>query len=78
MQKNGFKEFSWFAHLSFYLYAKNSKILDEGSIHMMKKEALFWEKREDGKIQCLLCPVGCVIADGKMGVCLGRKNEGGN
>jgi len=44
---------------------------------MMKKEALFWEKREDGKIQCLLCPVGCVIADGKMGVCLGRKNEGG-
>jgi len=43
----------------------------------MKKEALFWEKREDGKIQCLLCPVGCVIAEGKMGVCMGRKNEGG-
>jgi len=43
----------------------------------MKKEALFWEKREDGKIQCLLCPVGCVIAEGKVGVCMGRKNEGG-
>ncbi|MGB2981179.1 MAG: AmmeMemoRadiSam system radical SAM enzyme [Candidatus Zixiibacteriota bacterium] len=45
---------------------------------MAKKEALFWEKREDGKIQCLLCPVGCVIAEGKAGVCMGRKNEGGN
>jgi pyruvate formate lyase activating enzyme len=47
------------------------------NINSMKKEALFWEKREDGKIQCLLCPVGCVIADGKIGVCMGRKNEGG-
>ena len=44
---------------------------------MTKKIALHWEKREDGKIQCLLCPVGCVIADGKLGVCMGRKNEGG-
>lgn len=44
---------------------------------MAKREALFWEKREDGKTQCLLCPVGCVIADGKVGVCMGRKNEGG-
>jgi pyruvate formate lyase activating enzyme len=44
---------------------------------MMKKEAAFWEKRDDGRIQCLLCPVGCVIADGKVGVCMGRKNEGG-
>ena len=46
-------------------------------MYMIKKEALFWEKREDGKIQCLLCPVGCVMADGKVGVCMGRKNEGG-
>ena len=44
---------------------------------MIKKEALFWEKRGDGRIQCLLCPVGCVIAEGKIGVCMGRKNEGG-
>jgi pyruvate formate lyase activating enzyme len=44
---------------------------------MIKKEALYWEKREDGKIQCLLCPVGCVIADGNTGVCLGKKNEDG-
>ena len=44
---------------------------------MIKKKALFWEKRGDGKIQCLLCPVGCVIGEGKIGVCMGRKNEGG-
>jgi pyruvate formate lyase activating enzyme len=44
---------------------------------VVKKEALFWERREDGRIQCLLCPVGCVIAEGKVGVCMGRKNEGG-
>jgi pyruvate formate lyase activating enzyme len=43
---------------------------------MPKKEALFWEKKEE-KIQCLLCPVGCLIADRKIGVCMGRKNEQG-
>ncbi len=50
---------------------------NDSSIYMIRKEALFWEKREDGKIQCLLCPVGCLIGDGKVGVCMGRKNEGG-
>ncbi len=43
----------------------------------MNKKALFWEKKDDGRIQCLLCPVGCLIADGKIGVCMGRKNEQG-
>jgi pyruvate formate lyase activating enzyme len=43
---------------------------------MAKKEALFWEKKEE-RIQCLLCPVACLIADGKTGVCMGRKNEQG-
>ena len=43
----------------------------------MVKQALFWEKRENGKIKCDLCPVGCVIAQGKVGVCLGRQNRDG-
>lgn len=43
----------------------------------MAKQALFWEKREDGKIKCELCPVGCVIAEGKIGVCMGRQNKDG-
>ena len=43
----------------------------------MLKEALYWERRGDGKIHCLLCPVSCIIAEGKVGVCLGRKNQNG-
>ncbi|MGB2697418.1 MAG: AmmeMemoRadiSam system radical SAM enzyme [Candidatus Zixiibacteriota bacterium] len=43
----------------------------------MLKKALFWEKRDDGKIKCELCPVGCVIAEGKIGVCMGRQNNDG-
>ena len=43
----------------------------------MLKQASFWEKRDDGKIICELCPVGCVIADSKVGVCMGRENKDG-
>jgi pyruvate formate lyase activating enzyme len=46
---------------------------EEGQEH----EARYWEKQPDGRIHCLLCPVGCVIADGKKGVCLGRSNRDG-
>lgn len=45
---------------------------------VISKQALFWQKREDGKIKCELCPVGCVIAQGKIGVCMGRQNKNGN
>lgn len=44
---------------------------------MERKEALFYKIRDDGKIECLLCPRGCSIAEGKVGACLGRENEGG-
>ncbi|KPJ68629.1 radical SAM protein [candidate division WOR-1 bacterium DG_54_3] len=44
---------------------------------VVAKKALFWEKREDGKIKCGLCPVGCVIAEGKVGVCMARQNKDG-
>lgn len=43
----------------------------------MQKEALFYTKLEQNKVKCELCPVGCVIASGKRGVCLGRKNVDG-
>ncbi len=36
------------------------------------KEALFYEKRPDGKVACLLCPQACVIAEGKDGFCRAR------
>jgi pyruvate formate lyase activating enzyme len=43
----------------------------------MMAEALYWKKRQDGKALCELCPHGCVIADGKTGICGVRRNAGG-
>jgi len=40
-------------------------------------EAMFWEKREGGKVQCGLCRFRCLIADGHRGVCGVRENRGG-
>jgi pyruvate formate lyase activating enzyme len=42
------------------------------------KEALFYEKRDDGRVDCKLCPHLCTgIAEGKVGRCRVRKNVGG-
>jgi pyruvate formate lyase activating enzyme len=41
------------------------------------KEALFYQKLEARKVKCELCPHYCIIADGKVGLCGVRKNEGG-
>ncbi len=43
----------------------------------MEKEALYWEKSENSRVQCQLCPHRCVIAPGKTGVCRVRKNRDG-
>ena len=43
----------------------------------MKKLAKFWEKMPEAKVRCTLCPRRCVIAEGKVGFCRGRKNEDG-
>lgn len=40
-------------------------------------EAAYWDPRDDGKVQCRLCPHHCVIADGKRGLCRVRRNRGG-
>ncbi len=40
-------------------------------------QAKLWEKLEDNKVRCLLCPTGCVIADGGQGQCRVRRNKGG-
>jgi pyruvate formate lyase activating enzyme len=49
-------------------------ILEEGKGNM---KARFYEKKENQKIKCLLCPNGCVISPGGKGVCGVRKNTGG-
>ncbi|MCK4322666.1 AmmeMemoRadiSam system radical SAM enzyme [candidate division WOR-3 bacterium] len=47
------------------------------------KEAMFYEKLKDGKVRCHLCgwdyvlPKGCIIPEGKTGVCGVRKNIDG-
>ncbi len=41
------------------------------------KEAMHWEEAGEGRVKCLLCPKGCVIADGKRGACTARANVGG-
>lgn len=40
-------------------------------------EAAYGEKREDGRIKCVLCPNYCVIAEGKQGACRVRTNRNG-
>jgi len=39
------------------------------------KTAKFWHKTDDGKVQCDLCPHGCVIAAGRTGICKVRGIE---
>ena len=41
------------------------------------RQAMFWEKTQDDKIQCLLCPQKCKIASGRKGFCRVRQNEDG-
>jgi len=42
-----------------------------------KKEAVLWESSGEGHVQCNLCNFRCKVADGKLGICQVRVNEGG-
>ena len=41
----------------------------------MEREASFYEKRDDGKVQCRLCPHNCILAEGRRGKCRVRVNR---
>jgi len=41
------------------------------------REALFYEKLDDGSVRCRLCPNLCVVKEGSSGRCMVRKNESG-
>ncbi|HPU08203.1 MAG TPA: AmmeMemoRadiSam system radical SAM enzyme, partial [Candidatus Atribacteria bacterium] len=41
------------------------------------KVAHFFTNLENNRVQCLLCPHQCIIAEGRRGTCRVRKNEGG-
>ena len=40
-------------------------------------QALLYEKQPENKIRCLLCAHGCLIAEGKRGICKVRENRAG-
>ncbi|HOM03151.1 MAG TPA: AmmeMemoRadiSam system radical SAM enzyme [Acetivibrio sp.] len=42
------------------------------------KPAMFYNKSEDLKVHCHLCPHNCTIKPGSLGVCRARKNIDGN
>ncbi len=41
------------------------------------KEAMFYEKLSNDRVQCRLCPHNCIIAENQRGVCGVRENTGG-
>ncbi len=41
------------------------------------KEAMYYEKQQENRVKCLLCPHECIIREGKSGICHVRKNTGG-
>lgn len=41
------------------------------------KEAMFYERQEDGRVRCGLCRHRCLIIDGQRGICHVRENRGG-
>jgi len=41
------------------------------------KEAMFYDKTGDGRVRCRLCPHGCVIGEGRRGMCHVRQNRDG-
>jgi pyruvate formate lyase activating enzyme len=40
-------------------------------------EARYWQHLDSGKVECLLCPVGCKLADQQIGICFGRQHVNG-
>ena len=44
---------------------------------MAAVECKYYQRLEDEKVQCLLCPHHCRIADGKTGICRSRRNHHG-
>ena len=43
----------------------------------MDSECRYYQRLDDGKVECQLCPHHCRIADGKTGLCRSRRNHGG-
>jgi pyruvate formate lyase activating enzyme len=44
---------------------------------MSRKTAKYWHSEGDNSVRCELCPHGCLIRNGKRGICRVRRNDGG-
>ncbi|MEE9293710.1 MAG: AmmeMemoRadiSam system radical SAM enzyme [Phycisphaerae bacterium] len=44
---------------------------------LARHEAMFWEKLDENKIKCVLCPRECEVAEVERGYCGVRENRGG-
>lgn len=72
----------WY-HTSKYIRDETGKLVfPKGGVPMLPEketlhQAMFSEKLEKGSVRCRLCSHYCVIAEGKLGVCRVRLNEGG-
>ena len=42
------------------------------------KEAILYQKLDDGKVRCAVCGHRCTIAEGRRGICGVRENQGGS
>ncbi|HUV30125.1 MAG TPA: AmmeMemoRadiSam system radical SAM enzyme [Acidobacteriota bacterium] len=43
----------------------------------MLKAAAYFDKLDDGKVMCRLCPADCRLSEGQRGICRSRFNQGG-
>ena len=44
---------------------------------MERQECSYYQRQDDGRVECQLCPHHCRIADGKTGICQSRRNHHG-
>jgi pyruvate formate lyase activating enzyme len=52
--------------------------LAEPAVQAPAHPARFFEREEDGRLRCTLCPRECLLAEGQAGFCSVRENRGGS
>ena len=71
------RETNW-RNIMSHIFSENAK---KHNLHLscddISKEAYLYDKLEDEKVHCRLCPRGCTIGKGKVGFCKVRKNIDG-
>lgn len=55
----------------------DARRLERKEAEKVEKEAMFYEKMEDGRILCRLCFRKCVVGEGMRGFCRNRENRNG-